>query len=202
MHSYKILEDGAPLNQAKKALIALHGRGGSSEDILKLAKKLCDETYYLAAPEAKNHTWYPYNFMSDDPSNAPWIDSAVEIVQRLIHETERYIPQIYLMGFSQGACLALETAARHAQKYGGVIAFSGALIGPTLNENHYQGNFAGTKIFIGISDNDPHVPLQRAKESYELLKKLGARATLKVYEGMGHTLIQEEIDWVKDHLLS
>lgn len=199
MHPYNIIEVGAPLKQAKKALIALHGRGGTAKDILRLAKRLSDETFYLAAPEAENNSWYPYNFMSDDPSNGPWIDSAVEIVKRLIGETERYIPEIYLMGFSQGACLALEVAARHPKKYGGVIAFSGGLIGPTLKK--YHGNLEGTKIFIGISNNDPHIPLQRAKESYGVLNKMGADTTLKVYAGMGHTITQDEIDWVKDHII-
>lgn len=191
------------MDHYKKALIALHGRGGTSEDILQLANRLCDNTYYLAAPQAEGNAWYPYNFMAEDTSNHPWVDSSVEIVKKLIDKIARTIPkeEIYLMGFSQGACLALETAARYAEKYGGVIAFSGGLIGHTLNENKYQGNFAGTKIFFGISDNDSHIPLERVKQSYGLVKKLGADATLKVYEGMGHTILRDEIDWVKTHIL-
>lgn len=202
MHSYQIQETGKPLNKAKKAMIALHGRGGSSSDILSLARKLVDDDYYLVAPEAENNTWYPYNFMSEDPSNTLWVNSAVSIVKRLIDETSRHIPEIYLMGFSQGACLALEVSARYAAKYGGVIAFSGGLIGHNLDEKKYQGTFQGTKIFIGISDNDPHVPLQRAKESEKLLKKLGANVYLNVYEGMGHTIIQDEIDWTRAHIMT
>lgn len=193
MHKLKFIEAGQPLNQAKKALIALHGRGGRALDILALAKTLTDETFYLVAPEAQNNSWYPYSFMSNDPENTPWIDSSVEIVHQLITKIE--LPEIYLMGFSQGACLALETCARHPKKYGGIIAFSGGLIGPTLKK--YPGNLDGTKIFIGISENDPHIPLQRAKDSYELLNQMGGKATLKIYEGSSHTITKEEINGAK-----
>lgn len=194
---------GQPLNKAKKALIALHGRGGTAQDILQLALRLCDDSYHLLAPQAENGTWYPYNFMMEDSSNEPWVTTSVETVKQLIDETSKMIPKsnIILMGFSQGACLALEVCARYADKYGGVIAFSGGLIGKHLDESKYHGNFEGTNIFIGISDNDSHVPLIRVEQSRDVLTKLGANVFLNVYDGMGHTIIPQEIDAARESVL-
>ncbi len=204
MHSYNIVEQGCPLNKASKALILLHGRGGTALDILSLADEFCDDTFYIAAPQATHHAWYPYSFMAEEKANEPWLSSAVETIQRLIDETALHVPrsQIYLMGFSQGACLALEVSTRNAAHYGGVVAFTGGLMGSALNEKKYHGNFEGTKVFIGTSDNDPHVPLARAEQSKDIMKKLGADVTLKVYHGMGHTINADEINWVKNHILA
>lgn len=202
MHSYKIIEQGAEIKKASNALLALHGRGGSAFDILRLAHEFCDDTFYLAAPQAVNNSWYPYSFMAEEKTNEPWLTSAVENVKKLIDETSKYIPksQIYIMGFSQGACLALEVSARYADKYGGVIAFTGGLIGQTLNEKKYRGDFKKTKVFIGNSDIDPHVPLSRSEESKKIMEKLGADVTLKVYAGMAHTINEDEISWVKKNI--
>jgi phospholipase/carboxylesterase len=199
MHRYQIMERGKPVEKAKKALILLHGRGGTASDILSLADLFCDETFYIAAPQATNHTWYANSFMAEESSNEPWLSSAVAIVQRLIDETSKHIPkdQIYIMGFSQGACLALETTARFASKYGGVIAFTGGLIGSVIHPEKYQGHFEGTQVFIGTSANDPHIPLERAEESKTLMEKLGAHVTLKVYPGRSHTITEAEISTVK-----
>lgn len=204
MHSYHIVEQGRPLNKASKALILLHGRGGTAVDILKLANEFCDDTFYVASPQATHHTWYPYSFMAEEKSNEPWLSSAVDTVKRLIEETALHIPRshIYLMGFSQGACLALEVSTRDAVRYGGVVAFTGGLIGKTLDENKYHGNFEGTKVFIGNSDNDPHVPLARSEQSKDIMQKLGADVTLKVYHNMGHTINEDEIAWVKKHIFA
>lgn len=199
MHKYQIIERGKPKEKATKALLLLHGRGGTAENILTLAKEFCDESFYIAAPQATNQTWYPHSFLVEEKQNEPWLSSAVDVVKRLIDETSQFIStkQIFLMGFSQGASLALETSARNATNYGGVIAFSGALIGQTVDENKYHGNYAGTKIFMGISDVDPHVPLERVEQSKHLLEKLGAQVTLKIYKGMGHTISRDEVDTVK-----
>jgi phospholipase/carboxylesterase len=203
MHSYKIVEQGLALNKASKALILLHGRGGTAIDILGLAQKFCDHTFYIAALQATNKSWYPYSFMAEEKTNEPWLSSAVESVKRLIDEASHHISinQIYIMGFSQGACLALEVSARYAKHYGGVIAFTGGLIGRVLNEEKYQGDFEGTKVFIGNSDRDPHVPLLRSEQSRDIMKKLGADVTLKVYNGMGHTINDDEINWVKENII-
>lgn len=199
MHSYNIVEKGRAVDQASKALILLHGRGSTASDILSLADEFCDDSFYIAAPQATNHSWYPYSFMKEEKLNEPWLFSAIGIVKKLIDETSRHIPkdQVYIMGFSQGACLGLEVAARFAAKYCGIIAFTGGLIGSAINEKKYSGNFEGTKVFIGNSDTDPHVPLKRSEESKEVLEKLGAEVTLKVYQGMGHTINRDEINWVK-----
>ncbi len=188
------------LAHAKKALVLLHGRGGTAAGILGLANEFCDESFYVVAPEAPNNAWYPYSFMVEESDNEPKLSDSIKSVKDLIDQIAEYVPhnQIYLMGFSQGACLSLEIAARFATTYGGIIAFTGGLIGKELIDSKYQGNFEGTKIFIGTSENDPHIPLIRAEESKKLLQKLGADVTLKVYPGFSHTITQEEIDVVKN----
>jgi phospholipase/carboxylesterase len=180
-------------------LVLLHGRGGSVSDMLELAKNFPLQGAYLVAPVAANHTLYQGPFMEP---NEPWLHAAVDLIQQVIEKTAQYIPksQIILMGFSQGACLALETTARKAEKYKGIIAFSGGLIGPDLNTNRYAGRFSGTPVFIGISEHDPHVPLQR--ESKTLLEKQGASVILQVYPGSSHTVTQHEIVWVKRNIFS
>jgi len=204
MHRYEIIEQGQSLDKASKALILLHGRGGSADDILDLSTLVCDDTFYIAAPQATNNSWYPNSFLAEESTNEPWLSSTLEIIKRLIDETSRYIPKdrIYLGGFSQGACLSLEFSARNGEKYGGIIAFSGGLIGKTLNPAQYKGNFAGTKVFIGNSDQDPYIPLTRCEQSKEIMEKLGAHVTLKVYPGMGHTINEDEINWVKQNILN
>ena len=200
MHDYKILEKGKPILQASKAIILLHGRGGSAHDIISLANEFCDETFYIAAPQATNYTWYPYSFLSPVNQNEPWLSSAIDLVKRLMDETAQIVgvENIYLMGFSQGACLTLEVAARYAQPYAGIAAFTGGLIGDSLNKSNYQGSFHQSKIFIGNSDHDPHVPLERSEESKEILQEMGADVLLKVYPNMPHTINQDEIISVKE----
>jgi phospholipase/carboxylesterase len=198
MHSYQITERGAPLVQAGKAMILLHGRGADAEDILPLARSFCDDTFYIAAPQATNNAWYPYTFLSPEERNEPWLSSAVTMIKRLIDAIAVQIPpnRIYIMGFSQGACLALEVASQYAVKYAGIAAFTGGLIGEKIRPGKYEGNFDGTKVFIGNSDIDPHVPVLRSEESRNIMKNLGADVTLKIYPGMGHTIIPEEIETV------
>ncbi|HEV8051088.1 MAG TPA: dienelactone hydrolase family protein, partial [Parachlamydiaceae bacterium] len=200
---YNIMEQGKKIEKASKAMIALHGRGGTAANILGLAHELCDDTFYMAAPKATNNSWYPNSFMSEDETNEPWLHSAVDTIQKLINETSRYIPksQIYLMGFSQGACLSLEVSAREATKYGGIIAFSGGLIGKKIQKERYKGNYSGTKIFLGISERDPHIPLHRVDESRELTEAMGADVTMKVYPGSTHTINGDESSWVKKNII-
>jgi phospholipase/carboxylesterase len=199
----EVLHQGPLVNKASKALILLHGRGGTARGILGLADVLCDDQFYVAAPQAPSNVWYPSSFMAEDPLNEPYLSISVENVKNLIDETAQFIPktQIYVMGFSQGACLALEVCSRYAVKYGGVAAFTGGLIGKTINERKYQGNFEGTKVFIGTSENDPHVPLNRCEQSKEVIEKLGAIVTLMVYKGTSHQISPEEISWVKKNIM-
>jgi len=197
MHQESILTAGQPLGTASKALIAIHGRGGSAADILSLGRHLHVSSFSLLAPQASQHTWYPQSFLAPPAQNEPWLSDALAAVGRAVAEAERNgisKENIYFMGFSQGACLTLEYVARHAARYGGVVAFTGGLIGDQLVEANYAGNFEGTPIFIGTSDPDFHVPVERVRTSTALLTKLGAHVTEKIWPNMGHTITQEEID--------
>lgn len=204
MHKKNILAAGTPLDQAKKAMIFLHGRGADARGVLELASALHVEGFALLAPEATGNTWYPYSFMSPTLMNEPWLSSAIATVHELIDEViEAGISaeNIYLLGFSQGACLSLESAARKAQRYGGIIAFTGGLIGESIDRSKYNGHFSGTPIFLASGDPDPHIPVSRVHESSRILTELGASVTEKLYPGIPHTVIQEEVDWVNEHML-
>ncbi len=199
MHNRIIIEKGLPLNEAKKAIIILHGRGGNAENILQLAENFSDETFYLVAPQATNNTWYPFGFMADEHTNEPWLSDAVNWITDLIENTAKVIgtENIYLMGFSQGACLSLEVAARYGKPLAGIASFTGGLIGQTLVYERYKGNFNQTKVYIANSDNDPHVPLQRSNNSKVILESMGALVTLEVFDGRHHLVSDAEIASVK-----
>lgn len=204
MEGHEIIEEGPTLDKAASALILLHGRGGRAQSMLGLAHEFCDESFYIVAPQAPNGSWYPHSFMADEASNQPFLSSSIALVKNLIDLIAVHLShnQIYLMGFSQGACLALETSARFAESYGAVIAFSGGLIGSEINNAHYRGDFNKAKIFIGISEEDPHIPLVRAKDSQHTLEQQGAIVKVAVYPGSSHTIREDEIKWVKKHAFS
>ncbi|RFM31762.1 alpha/beta hydrolase [Chitinophaga silvisoli] len=196
-HQKNIVTAGVPLAQAKKALIMIHGRGASAQDIISLAGYLNVGDYALLAPQASGHTWYPYSFMAPVAQNEPGLSSAIEVINSIVDDVLKAgIPasNIYFMGFSQGACLTLEYVTRHAQPYGGVVAFTGGLIGAELNLANYHGDFGGSPVFIGSSDPDMHVPVTRVRESEAVIKKMGADITVKIYPGMGHTVSQDEVE--------
>ena len=196
-HSKEVVRSGIPLKEAKKVLIMLHGRGSSAENIISLTDHLKVNDAAILAPQATNHSWYPYSFMAPVSENQPALDSALKILEELVEEIEaqdKSSRQIYFLGFSQGACLALEYVARHAKAYGGVIAFTGGLVGETLNKENYSGDFQNTPILITTGDPDPHVPLIRVEDSVKILQKLNAKIELKVYEGRVHTIQMEEIE--------
>ena len=199
MHKYEIIEAGKPLEKAEKAIILLHGRGASAHDIIGLASHFIDDSFYIAAPQATNSTWYPYSFLAPESQNEPWLTSAVNIVKNLLKNIKNHLSssKIYLMGFSQGACLTLEAAARFAQPFGGIAAFTGGLIGENVSIANYSGDFKNTPVFIGVGDKDMHVPLKRVEESKLILEKLNANVTLNVYQGRPHTILQDEIETVK-----
>ena len=198
-----ILTTGAPLHQARAAMIMIHGRGASAEDILALAHEFdMDDVAYLA-PQAANNTWYPYRFIEPIERNEPWLSSALQVIDDLIKRgVASGIPaeHLVLLGFSQGACLTLEYAARHPQRYGGIIGLSGALIGPDNTPRHDAGSLAGTPIFIGCSDIDPHIPLNRVHEAAQALRQLGGVVTERIYSNMDHTINQDEVDVVNNWL--
>ncbi len=197
MHKKNIQTAGKPLKKADKALILIHGRGADARDILGLASQLNVSEYSLLAPEATNNSWYPYSFLAEPEQNEPWLSSALDLLKEIVDEVTKHgisTENIYLLGFSQGACLALEFAARHAQKMGGIVALTGGLIGDKIYQENYTGDFNETPIFLGTGNPDPHVPVERVKESANILEKMNAQVHLKVYEGRPHTVSQDEID--------
>jgi len=201
MHTKSLVWSGKKIGEASKALIMIHGRGASAEDILTIAGHLNVKDFALLAPQATNNTWYPYSFMAPPVSNEPWLSSALAVVKEIVDElvAKGIAPNnIYFLGFSQGACLTLEFVTRHATRYGGIIAFTGGLIGDKLYPGNYKGDFAGTPVFIGTSDPDPHVPVERVNDSAALIEKMNASVTKKIYKNMGHTINQDEISTVNE----
>lgn len=192
---------GVPLKQAKAAMILLHGRGASAASILTLADELAGPPgFAYVAPQAAGHTWYPQSFLTPLEQNEPWLSSALDVVGGVLERLERDGPaaeQTILLGFSQGACLALEFAARNARRYGGVIAFSGGLIGPDAAPRDYEGTLGGTPVFLGCSDVDAHIPEARVHASADVLEQLGGDVTKRIYPGMGHTVNPDEIAWAR-----
>lgn len=201
----KIYTAGKKPGEAKKALIMVHGRGGSAADILSLARHLDVKDYALFAPQAAQHSWYPYSFLALPSDNEPALSSALIALGEAVKEAEAAgisKEQIYFLGFSQGACLTLEFVTRNAAKYGGVIAFTGGLIGDKIYEENYKGDFQQTPVFIGTSDPDPHVPVDRVLASTALLRKMNASVLEKVYPMMGHTITAEEIRQAEQWVLN
>lgn len=188
---------GRPLAEADSALILLHGRGATAESILDLVDYLPRPGMTYLAPQAAQQTWYPLSFLSPLAQNEPYLSSALWRVGEVMAQVEAAgIPaeRTFLGGFSQGACLAAEYAARHARRYGGLLLFSGGLIGPPGVARDYAGSLAGTPVFLGCSDVDPHIPLARVEETAEVLRRLGAIVDLRIYPRMGHTINQDEIE--------
>lgn len=201
IHLKNVIHAGADLQNASKALIMIHGRGASAEDILSLANHLNVKGFALLAPQAANYSWYPYSFMAPVSQNEPWLSSALSLVKDTVNEViAKGISEenIYFTGFSQGACLTLEFIARNAAKYGGVAAFTGGLIGDRINQKNYKGDFKSMPVFIGSSNPDPHVPVERVNETTRILREMNASIQEKIYENMGHTITQNEIDMANE----
>jgi phospholipase/carboxylesterase len=191
---------GLPLEKATKVMVMLHGRGGSARDILSLSNYIQDKDFAFIAPEAQNNTWYPYSFLQPMADNEPYLSSALETLAatraRLQADFNFKLPQIYWLGFSQGACLTLEFAARNAAEYGGVFGLSGGLIGPAETPRNYEGTFSNTPVFLGCSDRDPHVPEYRVLESEQVFRRMNARVTAKLYPNFPHTINEDELNIV------
>lgn len=194
-----MIKSGKSFDQAKKVLIMIHGRGGTAQDILSIATHLNVAEYALVAPEIAGNTWYPQSFLEPREYNEPWLSNSLNIIKEVVLELEKSgfsKEQIYFLGFSQGACLTLDFVAANAVRYGGVVAFTGGLIGDQIDHRNYHGNFDGTPIFIGSSDPDIHVPVTRVKETTVVLEEMGAQVTEIIYENMGHTVSESEITQV------
>lgn len=195
-----VIRAGAPLGAARAAMILVHGRGASAEGMLGLADAFEAGDIAYVAPQARSGSWYPQSFMAPIAQNEPHLSNALKTLSDVVADVERQgVPseKIVLLGFSQGACLALEFAARNARRFGGIAGLSGGLIGPEGTPRTYAGSLAGTPVFLGCSDIDFHIPLKRVKESAEVLKALGGNVTEIIYPGMGHTIVQDEVEHVK-----
>lgn len=189
------------LNQARAAMIMLHGRGDNAEGILRLSDYLNVPGFAFVAPQAAGNTWYPNRFIEPLESNEPWLTSALQAVTDAVTRVlDAGIPaeKIMFLGFSQGACLSTEYVARNPQKYGGVVGLSGGLIGPLgMSFDHHTGSLKGTKVFLGCDENDPHIPVSRVHETRDTLERLDANVIEKIYKHLGHAINEDEIIFVK-----
>jgi predicted esterase len=191
---------GLPLAQARAAMVMVPGRGATAADILTLAPALDVEGFAFLAPQASGNTWYPNSFLAPISNNEPGMSGGLAAIGDLLeHIQSAGIPleRTMLLGFSQGACLSLEYAARNARRYGGIACLSGGLIGPDSTPRDYAGDFDGTPIFLGCSDIDGHIPAIRVTESASIMKRMGARTDVKLYAGMGHLVNDDEVTRVK-----
>ncbi|WP_126973263.1 alpha/beta hydrolase [Gynurincola endophyticus] len=196
MHQYNIIEGGTNTTEAKAAVVFVHGRGGTAEDIMSLQQYFPFENNYLVAPQATQNTWYPYSFMAPRAQNEPWLTSAIGTLKQLVDELKLKgftSEQIYFVAFSQGACLSLEFVATHAARYGGVFAYIGGLIGDILDIEQYNGNLLETPVYIGTSDPDAHVPVERVEETKVQFEKLNADIKVDYFKNLGHTISKEGI---------
>jgi predicted esterase len=199
----EVVVAGTPLAEARGALILIHGRGATAEGMLDLARHFRAERFALVAPQANGNAWYPFSFLMPIAQNQPHLDSALALLTALTDEVARAgIPRDrqVLLGFSQGACLAQEFAARSGTRWGGVVGLSGGLIGPSGTPRDYPAGFAGTPVILGCSDVDAHIPEERVHESARVFEQLGGQVTERIYPGMAHTINEEEVGLVRDLL--
>jgi predicted esterase len=195
-----VLRLGPPPARARRAVILLHGRGASAQDILGLAREFGTEDVAYVAPQAAGNSWYPYSFLAPIPRNEPGITSALGLVTRLLETLQSEgLPadRVAILGFSQGACLTLEFAARNARRYAAIVGLSGGLIGPPGTSRHYSGSMLGTPVFLGCSDVDAHIPMERVRESAEVFRLLGGAVDERIYRGMDHTVNEDELEAVR-----
>lgn len=194
---------GAPLAEARTAVVLVHGRGATAEDILSLRHEFDFDSVAYLAPAALNNTWYPFSFLAPLEQNQPFLDSALRVLSLTLEEIAKAgigREHMVLAGFSQGACLVLEFAARHAARYGGVIGLSGGIIGPDGTPREYPGSFDGTPVYLGCSDNDPHIPLARVRETANVFRRMGAEVSEEIFPGGGHTVFAEELSYFRNLL--
>jgi phospholipase/carboxylesterase len=198
-----LVRRGAALDEADGAIILLHGRGGSAKDIVSLGNDLGGPRLAYLAPQAVNHTWYPYSFLAPIEQNEPYLSSALARVESIVQlAVAAGIPRdkVVIAGFSQGACLATEFVARHPRRYGGLVALTGGLIGPPDSDLAHPGDLEGTPAFLGSGDPDPHIPWTRVEQSATVLREMNADVAVHRYPGMPHTVTAEEIESAREHV--
>lgn len=200
----RIERGGVPLSTAEGAVVALHGRGATAVSILQLVAEgdRTDNAVAYLAPQAVGNTWYPYSFLEPQSRNEPHLNSALDAVDRTVSEAVTAVgaEQVIIVGFSQGACLASEFAARDARRYGALVAFSGGLIGDRIVSDRYGGSFDGMPVYLGCSDIDPHIPVERVYETEDVLDDLDAAVETEIFEGMGHTVNETELAALASHI--
>ena len=193
-----VVQTGKALTEARAVMILLHGRGDTSQGIMGLTEQLEHPGFAFLAPQAASNTWYPYQFLEPTERNEPYLSSALQTILNILEKTLESVPleRTFILGFSQGACLALEFAARHGGKFGGLIAFSGGLIGESLELSKYK-NLEQSPVFIGCSDVDSHIPKTRVEASAVMLEQLNANVAWRLYPNFGHTINQDELEMAK-----
>lgn len=196
----KVTTAGADIDSANIAMILIHGRGATAQSMLMFADKFQRSDVHHRALQASRHTWYPRSFMAPKEMNEPGISSGLQAIHdAIVSLNEEGFPsgKIVLLGFSQGACLTTEFAARHPQKYGAIIGLSGGLIGPEVETGQYKGSLEQTPVLLGCSDSDPHIPEERVHETTAVFEKLKGDVSENIYPGMGHTVNEDEIRQIK-----
>ena len=198
-HAQPVFRYGPDPASARLTIVAVHGRGASAADILSVAHELALDDVAFVAPDAAGRTWYPYSFLAPMSGNEPFLGSALALLERIVRDLQGEVApeRIGLLGFSQGACLSLEFAARRARRYAAVVGLSGGLIGPPGTPRSYSGGMAGTPVFLGCSDIDPHIPLERVHETADVFQRMGAAVDERIYPRMGHLVNEDEIDAVR-----
>lgn len=194
---------GESLERARVGAILLHGRGADAADILGLVPEIGEEGIAYAAPDAADHTWYPYSFLAHIDDNEPGISSGLRVIDALVARFAKEgiaSERLVLIGFSQGACLTLEYVARHPRRFGGVAGLSGGLIGAPGTPRDYAGSLDRTPVFLGCSDVDPHIPKERVLETAEVLGRMGGSVTTRLYPRMLHTINIDELAAVREML--
>ena len=203
MHTYTLIQEGALPEAGQRVMVMIHGRGADAYSIISLKEHLELDSFTLIAPQATNNTWYPYSFLSPREKNQPWLDSALGVLERISDELQSSgvdPKDIYWLGFSQGACLALEFVATQGEVYGGVIGLSGGLIGETVDPDRYKSKLIEMPVILGCSDIDSHIPVERVHETEAVFKKLGASVNKTIYPGMGHLINDDEIRQINEIL--
>jgi len=200
-----VLAAGVPLARARAVMVMVHGRGASAEDILSLAEEFDETGFAYLAPQAAGSTWYPLPFLSPIAANEPGLSSGLDVLAEIearVNDAGITTGRLFMLGFSQGACLCLEYAARNARRYAGVAGLSGGVIGPDGTPREYNGSFEGTPVFLGCSVADPHVPRHRVELTSQVYRKLGADVTMHLYPEPGHTVNEDEIVFVRSMMAS
>ena len=197
----EILIEGEKLDAAENVMLMIHGRGASAQSMIEFSQEFSNDKTTFIAPQAENMTWYPYRFIAERDYNEPDISSGLKLIESIIdslNDLNIASDKIYLLGFSQGACLALDYAARNPKRFAGIFGLSGGLIGSSINFDDYSGNLANTPVFLGCSDNDPHIPEIRVHETEKVFKNLNGNVEKRIYKDLGHTVNQDEIDFVNE----